>query len=266
MRNAVLLSTGLHLSFLLVVIFGVPAFFEPDRYPEVVPVQVIMEAPPKEEPPPPPEKEEPPPPAPQQAALPEPPEPKVEPIPEPKPKKVEKPKPKPKPKPKKVEKPKPKPKPKPKKKDDFAALLKNLAHQSKDNRQKPQEPKKEQVADASNKRTHMTNMELRRVHDMLSQLVIEQITPCWNIPVGAKDIHKMTVGIRIYLNPDGSLRGIPRVENTDRARRDGSYRVLAESALRALRNPQCSPLKLPHDKYDIWQEISFNFDPREATK
>ena len=100
--------------------------------------------------------------------------------------------------------------------------------------------------------------------DGLAQLVKQQITPCWNIPVGAKDAHRMRIGIRIFLNPDGSLRGVPRIEDTARINRDPFYRALAESAVRALRNPKCSPLRLPHDKYDIWQEISFNFDPREA--
>ena len=40
--------------------------------------------------------------------------------------------------------------------------------------------------------------------------------------------------------------------------------MIAESAVRALQNPGCQPLKLPYDQYEIWQDIIFNFDPGEA--
>jgi hypothetical protein len=29
-------------------------------------------------------------------------------------------------------------------------------------------------------------------------------------------------------------------------------------------NPRCSPLRLPYDEYDVWKNITFNFDPSEA--
>jgi hypothetical protein len=38
---------------------------------------------------------------------------------------------------------------------------------------------------------------------------------------------------------------------------------MAESALRALRNPRCSPLALPPEKYQQWQEMIFNFNPKD---
>ena len=37
----------------------------------------------------------------------------------------------------------------------------------------------------------------------------------------------------------------------------------ADSAVRAVRNPKCSPLELPADKYDQWKRIDFTFDPRD---
>jgi hypothetical protein len=98
----------------------------------------------------------------------------------------------------------------------------------------------------------------------LAQAVNRQVTPCWSIPAGAKDAVNMSVAIRIRLNPDGSLGGSPRVEDTGRLNRDLFFRAVAESALRALRNPQCMPLKLPYEQYDLWKEITFVFDPKEA--
>ena len=37
---------------------------------------------------------------------------------------------------------------------------------------------------------------------------------------------------------------------------------LGESAIRALQ--QCNPLRLPADKYAMWQDMIVNFDPKQA--
>lgn len=286
MRNAVLASGGLHLGFFLLMVAGLPELFEPDPVLDVaVAVEVVT---PAERAKPPPKKDKPkpkplepkeakpppaPPPTPQQAALAEPP-PEPEEKPEVVPKEAAKPKPKPskpkiEPPPKQVAKVVPKPRKKPKQKpkpDAFKALLKNLAQEANKPRPKEPDPKPQQRAALveTPPQPKISDLERRQIVAGLAELVKQQITPCWNIPVGAKDAHRMRIGIRIFLNPDGSLRGVPRIEDTARVSRDPFYRALAESAVRALRNPKCSPLRLPHDKYDIWQEISFNFDPREA--
>ena len=41
---------------------------------------------------------------------------------------------------------------------------------------------------------------------------------------------------------------------------DPSFRTAAEAAMRAVNNPDCSPLLLPEGKYDLWKEINFTFD------
>ena len=74
----------------------------------------------------------------------------------------------------------------------------------------------------------------------------------------------MRIEIRIRLNPDGTLRGPLLVGDARRMQSDHVFRTVAESALRALRNPRCSPLKLPYAQYDIWKDITLNFDPRKA--
>ena len=45
---------------------------------------------------------------------------------------------------------------------------------------------------------------------------------------------------------------------------DQFFRAAADSAVRAVRNPQCSPLKLPQGKYDDWKSISIRFDPKDV--
>ncbi len=38
------------------------------------------------------------------------------------------------------------------------------------------------------------------------------------------------------------------------------YGPITESAMRTLLNPECIPLKLPKDKYDLWKNITITFD------
>ena len=61
---------------------------------------------------------------------------------------------------------------------------------------------------------------------------------------------------------DGTLGAAPRVQDRQRMGSDTSFRVVAESALRALRT--CAPFKLPYNQYDMWKDIIFTFDPKEA--
>ena len=44
----------------------------------------------------------------------------------------------------------------------------------------------------------------------------------------------------------------------------GFYKVLAESALRAIR--LCQPLRVPTTGYDRWKDLQLNFDANEMLK
>ena len=211
-----------------------------------------------------------------------PPEPKPEPRPEPKPEPIPEPKPEPKPKPKKVEKPlppqaKPKPAqpklakavPAPKRKpkppaDAFDTLLRDLDRQRKTATPKP---RREQVRAPSRPAPRrQDSLSQRRLISALIQQIREQVWKCWNPPIGIKDAHKIQVGISIELNPDGTLIGSPKIVNKGRFSADPVFRAYAESAVRALQNPRCQPLKLPPDSYKAWRAISFNFDTRELLR
>jgi len=277
MRNALLASAGLHLAAILVALVGLPVLFSPDDPSDTpISVEVVTAAeldqqkkrppPEKSTPPPKPQIARPPPPpaAPKQARVPEPvPKPeavpvkKTEPVPTP-----EKPRPAPPQKAAAVPPPpKSRPEPRP---DEFQTLLKNLAEQAREQPEKDPEPRKMVAIEQPPPRPQVSEIDRRRQTATLAQLVKRQVAPCWNIPAGAKDAHRMRIGIKVFLNADGSLRGSPKLEDPDRMNRDPFYRALAESAIRALYNPRCSPLRLPPDQYELWQEISFNFDPREA--
>ena len=221
--------------------------------------------PPEPEPPPPPPEPEPPPPPPEPEPKPEPkPKPKPEPEPEPEPKGADVPAPKAKPKPvqrqvaKAVPAPRRKPKPPP---DAFDTLLRDLERQRKTAGQTP--PRQARPAPAPGPQG---GLDRRRLIASLVERIREQVWPCWNLPIGIKDAHKLRVEIKIELNPDGTLVGSPRVVDRQRLTADPVFRAYAESAVRALQNPDCRPLRLPLDSYRAWREISLNFDSRELLR
>ena len=89
-----------------------------------------------------------------------------------------------------------------------------------------------------------------------------QIFGCWSIPLGLPYNENLLVRIRLQLKPDGS---IIKTEIMDHARMNkpgqGFYKVLAESALRAVK--LCQPLRVPSKGYERWKELQLNFDARE---
>jgi hypothetical protein len=46
---------------------------------------------------------------------------------------------------------------------------------------------------------------------------------------------------------------------------DPFFRAAADSAVRAIRNPNCRPLKLPPDKYEQWKSITLSFNPKDIS-
>ena len=91
--------------------------------------------------------------------------------------------------------------------------------------------------------------------------VARQFLKCWNVPAGARDAKNLLVEISVQANPDGTVRQA-QILNQGRMRNNSFYRTAAESALRAVLNPICSPLKLPSEKYERWKLMRLKFDPR----
>jgi len=289
MRQAWLYSAAFHIAVITVAYFGVPALLSTPliedapitvdlvSLEEIVKPQIIPK--PAKPVSPPPTKLPPP------AALPEPPEPVAAPAPEPPPPPLVKPKPKSKPKPKPKAKPKrepepkalpkppvrpakvaPKPKQKPEKLDSMQALLKDLAKRKEELvRQNKPAPKTEATVKPVAPKSYVLAAISQQLRiKKLVAMVKQQLADCWSIPGGVKSVHEIKVGVQIRLNTDGTLRGAPRVVDAARMQSDQSFRVIAESAVRALQNPGCQPLKLPYDQYENWKDIIFNFDPGEA--
>lgn len=224
------------------------------------------------------------------------------PPPQPAPPKSEAPPPLPAPPPKPVEAqapppppPKPEPKPKPDKKQDaaeFDSLLKSLekSQPRQVTRAQPQPQKQNQDAAAFD--TLLKNLQKNAVkpdpsakpqrqqvaaaappssqpHAPLGSqltaseidLVREQLSRCWNINAGARDAKDLVVEVRASVQPDGTVTQATIVDQGKMG--DPLWRAAAESARRTFFNPQCTPLKLPPDKYATWKDLVVDFSPKD---
>lgn len=90
----------------------------------------------------------------------------------------------------------------------------------------------------------------------------QQLEGCWSIMAGARYAEDMSVDVKIYVNPDRTVRSKEVVDQV-RYNTDSFFRAAADSALRAVEDPHCNPLELPPDKYEQWKVITFTFDPKQ---
>tara|TARA_X000000368_G_scaffold20221_1_gene15861 strand:+ start:405 stop:1268 length:864 start_codon:yes stop_codon:yes gene_type:complete len=126
---------------------------------------------------------------------------------------------------------------------------------------------KEEKAEVLKTNNDVTQDQVRNVENSKLTLSEEdalkaQIFGCWSIPLGLPYDENLLVRIKLKLKPDGS---VTKTEILDHARMNkpgqGFYKVLAESALRAVR--LCQPLRVPSSGYERWKELQLNFDARE---
>jgi hypothetical protein len=279
MSSALMTSLMIHGAVVIVGIFGLPYIVkERDPLPPAIPIEMVeisdktmtdkpaeravvkpvedVKEPPKAEPERPKQ-------APKQVA--EPPRPVAPPMDElalpakekdkPPEKKVEK---------KEIEKPKPKPKPRPvlteekpaeAQEDPFASLLKNLQEQ------KPEPSKDVGTAEAKPQAAQPLPLGERMTISEMDALAL-QLRNCWNVLAGARYAENLVVDLKLFMNSDGTLRQAVIVDQL-RYNADGIYRAAADSALRAVRDPNCTPFQLPLDKYNDWKVINATFDPSQ---
>jgi len=262
LRRSVVASGVLHVAVIAATSVAWPMSFNlPDETPPAIPVELVTvadvtnvapatPAPPKEQPQP----EEQPPPQPQAA----PPLPEVEVAPEP-------------------DKP-PVPKPAPEREQTATAPEHPARPRLKPPRERPQKfdvdsvlafldksaPEKPAPAPAV-KQAEMPVKGLGAQDSFtldLKDALLSQMRQCWNVPVGAPDLEKLIVQVRVFLTPDGSLAQPPQLEPGTRSAAAGNpyMRSAAEAALRAVNI--CEPYKhLPPEKYEVWHEIVMTFDP-----
>ena len=89
----------------------------------------------------------------------------------------------------------------------------------------------------------------------------EQLSSCWSPPAGAVIERGMKVIIeaRISQNRKALPQSI-RIVDTNISKTNPYYKPITESAMRLLVNPECSRLKLPEEKYNLWKYLTLTLD------
>ena len=120
--------------------------------------------------------------------------------------------------------------------------------------------KTDKITQSSQKNSFATGLTLSQEDALRAQ-----IFGCWSVPLGLPYDEDLLVRIKLQLKKDGTIVKSEILDH-QRMNRPGQkfYKVLAESALRAVR--LCQPLKVPPTGYDKWKELQLNFNPTEMLK
>jgi len=120
--------------------------------------------------------------------------------------------------------------------------------------------KNDKITQSSQKNSFATGLTLSQEDALRAQ-----IFGCWSVPLGLPYDEDLLVRIKLQLKKDGTIIKSEILDH-QRMNRPGQkfYKVLAESALRAIR--LCQPLKVPPTGYDKWKDLQLNFNPTEMLK
>ncbi len=118
----------------------------------------------------------------------------------------------------------------------------------------------DKVTQSSQKNSFATGLTLSQEDALRAQ-----IFGCWSVPLGLPYDEDLLVRIKLQLKKDGTIMKSEILDH-QRMNMPGQkfYKVLAESALRAVR--LCQPLKVPPTGYDKWKNLQLNFNPTEMLK
>ena len=135
--------------------------------------------------------------------------------------------------------------------DDIAAFL----NKKDDEKTAPQKPT--EVAGAPD----LAEKDLQGTDDAasatLADALRQKLASCWSVPPGAREAN-ITVKVHFMLNQDGSVAGSPEVLNGNA---DPLFDITAQSAVSAVMECQSYSDIFPVDKYDLWKDNTFNFNP-----
>jgi hypothetical protein len=122
------------------------------------------------------------------------------------------------------------------------------------------EKKNDKITQSSQKNSFATGLTLSQEDALRAQ-----IFGCWSVPLGLPYDVDLLVRIKLKLKKDGTIMKSEILDHQRMNRPDQKfYKVLAESALRAVR--LCQPLKVPPTGYESWKELQLNFNPTEMLK
>ncbi|MAF47496.1 MAG: hypothetical protein CMM10_04480 [Rhodospirillaceae bacterium] len=98
--------------------------------------------------------------------------------------------------------------------------------------------------------------------DAIANSIRRAMLKCWNFQPGSKGARDIVITIKVRLLPNGQVHDAELVDQQS-YQKDPFKLAAAESAWRAVRNPNCNPYNLPRDKYEIWKDLTLTFNPSE---
>ncbi len=148
--------------------------------------------------------------------------------------------------------------PKPKPDEDFsiASMLKDLRNEKSNDIIEEEENEKIKTDSGSDDQEENMVLSISEI-DLLRQ----QLSGCWNAPAGAiiERGMKVTISAKVRQNMQ-VLDNSVRIIDTNISKSNAFYGPITDSAMRTLLNPECTPLKLPKDKYKLWKNLTITFD------
>ncbi len=92
-------------------------------------------------------------------------------------------------------------------------------------------------------------------------LLIQQLSSCWIAPAGAVIPDNTIIKISASLSRNMEVFSETiRIADTNLSKSNPFYGPITDSAKRTLLNPECTPLKLPKEKYETWKNLTIKFD------
>ena len=153
-----------------------------------------------------------------------------------------------------------KPKPKPEPEFDIASMLKDLRNEK--TTPKVDNINEEEKKDIIKKETQEV-VEEKGAELSISEidLVLQQLSRCFIAPAGAEINKSMYVKISAKIQRNRRvLENSICIVDTNISKSSTVYGPITESAMRTLLNPDCIPLELPEDKYELWKNLTMKFD------
>jgi outer membrane biosynthesis protein TonB len=96
--------------------------------------------------------------------------------------------------------------------------------------------------------------------DAYKKRIADHVRANWRFNVGGRDVLRMSVEIRVRVQPDGTVIGVQVVGGSGSYGGDPFFTAFADSARRAVL--LSSPLPIPREFYDYFNDFTFVFTPQ----
>ena len=144
---------------------------------------------------------------------------------------------------------------------NIASLLKDLRNDEINPKNKIKEEADEEKIQKLDKSKEKITEENVSLSISEIDLVIQQLGQCFILPVGTKLNKTEFVKVSVKILPNRMVvQNSIRIVDTNIGKRNPLYGPITRSAMNTFLDPNCSPLKFPAEKYDLWKNISITFD------